>query len=526
MENLRLSPAPRAVLAHRFRFEVPTLFNLAQATVGRWARLRPHRAALVEPQTGRSASFAELEELSNRLAHWLVHQGLRPGDRVGLWMGPSLELALAHLAVYKAGGIALPLSLLFGQDALTYRLEHAQARFLIAERAALEALAPPLPEGLGVFFQDGLLEALRAGSPHFTPHPTRAEDPALLIYTSGTTGKPKGVLLPHRTLLGHWPGFQLFCNFPGEEAIFWSPADWAWIGGLMNVLFCAWAGGYTVVAYRPRQFDPEEALHLMRTQGVSHTFLFPTALKLLRQLGAVRNPPRLSSIHSGGEPLGAELLEWVRANFGLPVNEFYGQTEANLLVGNACTVDPIRPGSMGLPYPGHRVEVIDETGRPLPPGELGEIALAMPDPVAFLGYWRNLEATQQKFLGPYLRTGDLGYKDAEGYLWFQARADDLIKTAGYRLSPFEVEEALLHHPAVALAAVVGAPDPERGQRVVAYVKLRAGWAGSPELTAALQEEVRRRVGHHAYPREVHYVDELPLTSTGKIQRFKLRDLGV
>ncbi len=522
MDNLWFAPAPRAVLAQHFRWEVPAAFNIAQATVGRAASLYPHRIALVEPQRGRQTSFLELHTLSNRLANALEALGLQRGDRVGLLMGPSLELALAHLAIYKAGAIALPLSLLFGQDALLYRLEHAGARFLIAERTP-QALNPDLPAETRVIYQDQILDLLQAAHPDFSPRPTQADDPAILIYTSGTTGKPKGALLPHRTLLGHLPGFRLFCNFPGEQATYWSAADWAWIGGLLNVLLCAWAYGYTVVAYRTQRFDPEEALHLLQSQRVTHTFLFPTALKLMRQLGRIQTRPNLQSIHSGGEPLGAELLAWVEENFGLPVNEFYGQTEANLLVGNAYRIDPIRPGSMGLPYPGHRVEIVDEEGRPLPPGELGEIALLTPDPVTFLGYWNNPEATRQKFVGPYLKTGDLGSKDADGYLWFKARADDLIKAAGYRISPFEVEEALLHHPAVAMAAVVGVADDRRGQRIVAHIKLREGQTGTPALTLALQEEVRRRVGHHAYPREIHYVDQLPLTTTGKIQRFRLRE---
>ncbi len=511
VDNLRFAPAPRAVLAQLFRWEVPALYNIAEATVAKAAAQNPGRIALIEPQLGRQTTFAELHALSSRLANVLQAQGLQPGDRVGLLMGQSLELALAHLAVYKIGAIALPLSVLFGEDALLYRLEHSGARLLIADRGALQALNLSLPAEIGVIYQDQVLDFLQAAQPRFLTHPTQADDPAILIYTSGTTGKPKGVLLPHRTLIGHLPGFRLFCNFPGEEARYWSAADWAWIGGLLNVLLCAWAHSYTVVAYRSRRFDPEEALHLLHSQGVTHTFLFPTALKLLRQLGRVKAPPALESIHSGGEPLGAELLAWVQENLGLPVNEFYGQTEANLLVGNSYTTDPIHPGSMGLPYPGHRVEIIDEAGQPLPPGEVGEIALRTPDPVAFLGYWNNPQATQQKYVGPYLKTGDLGSKDEAGYLWFKARADDLIKAAGYRISPFEVEEALLRHPAVAMVAVVGVPDAERGQRIVAHVKLREGQSGSATLTQALQEEVRRRVGRHAYPREIHFVLKLRKT---------------
>ncbi|MER3556246.1 MAG: AMP-dependent synthetase, partial [Meiothermus sp.] len=505
-----------------FGWSLPPRFNLATDTVDRVAQTHPERTALTEAG-GRRVSYAELREGSDRLANALEGVGVTRGERVGLLLRQSLECALSHLAVYKLGAIALPLSTLFGQDALGYRLEHSGARFLIAERDALEALQTAVPEGVRVVYADELLALAQSAAPDLVPAPTGPDDPAVLIYTSGTTGKPKGALLAHRVLLGHLPGFYLYSNFPQGQAIYWSPADWAWIGGLLDVLFPAWFYGFTVVAHRAPKFDPEEALELMRRHRVTHTFLFPTALKLLRGLGKLSDPPRLESIHSGGEPLGGELQEWSRENFGLPVNEFYGQTEANLLVGNSYQTDPIRPGSMGKPYPGHRVRVIDEEGRPLPPGQVGEVALETPDPVAFLGYWNHEAATRDKFIGAYLRTGDLAVMDEEGYFWFKARKDDLIKAAGYRISPFEVEEALLRHPAVAMAAVVGQPDPERGQRVVAYVKLQPGQTGDEALVGALQQEVRSRVGHHAYPRAVHFVDELPLTTTGKIQRFKLRE---
>ena len=522
--HYQLEPLPREELARKFRWTIGPRFNLATDTVDRVAIAHKSRVALIEAG-GRRVRYGELREWSNRLANALRGLGVKDGERVGLLMRQSLECALAHLAVYKLGAIALPLSTLFGQDALQYRLEHSGARFLIAERAVLEALQAAVTEEVRVIYADELLALAQAASAHFLPTPTPSEAPAILIYTSGTTGKPKGALLAQRVLLGHLPGFYLYSNFPEGEAIYWSPADWAWIGGLLDVLFPAWFYGYTVVAYRASRFDPEEALALMRQQGVTHTFLFPTALKLLRGLGRITKPPQLKSIHAGGEPLGEELQAWSRENFGLLVNEFYGQTEANLLIGNSYRVDPIRPGSMGKPYPGHQVVVIDEEGNPLPPGEVGEVALKTPDPVAFLQYWNNPAATREKFIGPYLRTGDLAVRDEEGYFWFKARKDDLIKAAAYRISPFEVEEALLRHPAVAMAAVVGQPDPERGQRVVAYVKLHPGQNADERLVQALQQEVCNRVGQYACPRAIHFVEELPMTTTGKIQRFKLRAQG-
>ncbi|MCL4454746.1 MAG: AMP-binding protein [Deinococcus sp.] len=512
---------PRRKLLAHFRFDLPEYYNIGVHTVDLGAQIYPDRTALLEPG-GRRLSYRGCKELSDRLANALSAQGVAPGERVGLYMGQSLECAISHLAVYKLGAIALPLSLLFGQDALEYRLEHSGARFLIAERESWQSQNLPHNDSLTVTYAEDLLQLASKASANFAPKLTRKEDPAILIYTSGTTGKPKGALLPHQVLPGHLPSFFLYSNFPQAPEIYWSPADWAWAGGLLDVLLPALAYGHTVVAYRAKRFDPHYAVDLMARLGVNHAFLFPTALKLLRSQRAFSSKLSLKSIHSGGEPLGEELGQWILESFGVAVNEFYGQTEANLLVGNSNTVDPIRPGSMGLAYPGHQLVLLDEQGNQLPAGHLGELALKTPDPVAFLGYWNNPQATEAKFSGPYLRTGDLAEVDPEGYFWFKARKDDLIKASGYRISPFEVEDALLSQPQVAMAAVVGEADAERGQKVVAYVRLQPGEAATPELARALQEQVKRRLGHYAYPRELYFVDELPLTATGKIQRFKLR----
>ncbi|CAN5745775.1 acyl-CoA synthetase [soil metagenome] len=515
---------PRIESRRQFDWRIPDRFNIATATVDRVARRTPGAIALLEPQRGRAVTFAAMKEASDRLANVFRASGVGPGDRVGVLLRQSYECALVHLATYKAGAIAVPLSVLFGEDALRYRLEDAGVRLLIAERGTIERLAEAIPASVSVRDAAGLEADMLAASATFEAHPTAAGDPAILLYTSGTTGRPKGALLPHRTLLGHLSGFVLYSNFPTRAARYWSPADWAWIGGLLDVLFPAWYCGCTVLAFREDHFDPEGAVRLLEQQEVTHTFLFPTALKLLRGLGRLARPLRLESVHSGGEPLGMELQEWSREQLGVSVNEFYGQTEANLLVGNGCTVDPIRPGSMGLPYPGHEVVLLDDDGAPLAPGTIGEIAVRTPDPVAFLGYWQNPEATAEKFHGPFLRTGDLATMDDDGYLWFTSRKDDLIKAAGYRISPFEVEEALMRHPEVAMSAVIGVADAARGQKVLAFVTLHAGRGGTPELERSLQDLVRRSLGHHAYPREVRFVAALPLTTSGKIQRFRLREM--
>ncbi len=350
-----------------------------------------------------------------------------------------------------------------------------------------------------------------------------ADDPAIIIYTSGTTGPPKGALHAHRFLLGHMPGVLLPQSFPPQPGdIFWTPADWAWIGGLYDVLFPAWHWGLPVLAHRARKFDPERALDLMARHAVRNVFLPPTALKMIRRSGARPGPDlRLRSVASGGETLGAELLDWGRDVLGTTINEFYGQTECNLVISNSDGIMPIRPGSMGRAVPGHEVAIIDDDGAPVAAGVVGEIAVARPDPVMFLGYWNRPEATLAKFSGDWLRTGDRASMDDDGYVWYQARNDDVITSGGYRIGPGEIEDCLIRHPAVAMVAVVGIPDADRTEIVKAFVVPAPGTVPSPELTAELQAFVRERLAAHEYPRAIDYLAELPLTATGKVMRREL-----
>jgi acetyl-CoA synthetase len=311
-------------------------------------------------------------------------------------------------------------------------------------------------------------------------------------------------------------------GFPQPGDRFWTPADWAWIGGLFDVVMPAWHHGVAVVAHRPRKFDPAEAIRLMADHGVRNVFMPPTALKLLRASGARDARVRLRSLASGGESLGEDLIEWGRSAFGLTINEFYGQTECNLVVGNGAALPPVRPGWTGTAIPGHTVGIVDESGRELPPGEMGSIAYRRPDPVMFLRYWQNEAATEAKFRGDWLISGDLGVRDEAGYFRFVGRDDDLITSGGYRIGPGEIEACLSRHPAVALAAVVGEPDPIRTEVVKAVIVLKPGFAASDALKADLQQHVRSRLAAHEYPRIVEFVPELPLTATGKIIRRALR----
>ncbi|MEE8535060.1 MAG: AMP-binding protein, partial [Kiloniellales bacterium] len=312
--------------------------------------------------------------------------------------------------------------------------------------------------------------------------------------------------------------------FPQPGDLFWTPADWAWIGGLIDVLLPAWHHGVPVLAHRFAKFDPEAAFRLMADFEVRNVFMPPTALKLMRPVARPRARwhTALRTLGSGGETLGEELLEWGRETFGVTINEFYGQTECNLVVANCAALMPVRPGAMGRAVPGHRVAVVDDGGEILPDGAIGNIAIGRPDPVMFLGYWGNPAATEAKFVGDWLITGDLGSRDAEGYLRFVGREDDVITSGGYRIGPGEIEDCLLTHPAVAMAAVIGVPDPVRTESIKAFVVLDPGSAGGQALAAEIRDHVKSRLGAHEYPRAVEFVTSLPLTATGKIMRKDLR----
>jgi acetyl-CoA synthetase len=465
----------------------------------------------------------------------LAASGLARGDRVGILLPQAPETAVAHVAAWKSGLVSVPLFTLFGEDALDYRLGNCGARALVTDAAGLAKIAAirdRLPELRAVYSIDGAGDgaanfhaALARASDAFAAVDTSADDPAIIIYTSGTTGNPKGALHAHRVLLGHLPGVELPHEFfPQAGDLFWTPADWAWIGGLVDVLLPSWHHGVPVLAHRARKFDPDEAFHLIAAHRVRNVFLPPTALKLMRQAGASPRPGvALRTVASGGETLGAELLDWGRAVFGLTVNEFYGQTECNLLVGNAAGLFPVRPGSMGRPIPGHDIAIVDERGATLPTGAVGNVGVKRPDPVMFLEYWNNPEATHAKFAGDRLLTGDLARHDEDGYLWFVGRADDLITSAGYRIGPGEIEDCLMKHPAVALAAVIGVPDPVRTEAVKAFLVLKPGTEGTPTLARAIQDFVKTRLAAHEYPRHVEFVDNLPMTTTGKIIRRALRE---
>jgi acetyl-CoA synthetase len=521
-----------------FKWQIPQFYNIGIDICDKWADQGERLALIYEDENGRVVryTFRDLKNLSNKLANGLKAFGIGIGDRLGILLPQCPETAISHIAAYKVGAVAIPLFTLFGTDALEYRLSNSEARGIVTDAANLPKIMEiwqNLPHLKTVLVTGGekngkaldFWQVIEKGSPDFQPVRTRADDPALIIYTSGTTGPPKGALHAHRTLLGHLPGVEFPHNFfPQEDDLFWTPADWAWIGGLIDVLFPSWHHGIPVLAHRARKFDPEQAFHLIAKHKIRNAFMPPTALKLMRQVKdpKSRHSYRMRSIGSGGETLGEELLDWGRDVMGLTINEFYGQTECNLIVGCCAEIMKIRPGSMGRAIPGHIVDVIDGSGQPVKEGVVGEIAVKRPDPVMFLKYWRNPEATRKKFIGDWLLTGDLAKKDEDGYIWFHGRTDDVITSAGYRIGPAEIEDCLMKHPAVAMVAVVGSPDEVRTEIVKAFVVPKPGVTPAKDIEEDIKTFVKTRLAAHEYPREVEFVSELPMTATGKIMRKDLK----
>lgn len=523
-----------------FAWNVPERYNIGMDVCDRHADGTGRRALIFVSDDGTVAnySFDHFKRQSNRFANALLADGFVRGDRLAILLPQSPETAVAHLAAFKAGLISVPLFTLFGEEALRFRIADSIAKGIVTDRGGAEKLSGirhllPALERVYVVGGDvagtGNLDfgsTVGRASDAFLPVDTSADDPAIIIYTSGTTGNPKGALHAHRVLLGHLPCVELSHDFfPQPGDLYWTPADWAWIGGLFDVLLPAWHHGITVLAHRARKFDPSEAVDLMARHRVRNTFLPPTALKMMREAGVRRSGLDLRSIVSGGETLGAEMLEWATGSLGATPQEFYGQTECNLVACNNMALFPIRPGSLGRAVPGHTVRIVDAEGNPVPTGETGTVAVRRPDPVMFLGYWNNPAATRAKFAGDMLLTGDLARQDEDGYLWFVGRSDDVITSGGYRIGPGEIEDCLLKHPAVMMAAVAGVPDPVRTEIVKAWIVLRTNVEPSSALVRDIQDFVKVQLAAHEYPRAVEFVVELPMTATGKIIRKTLRERG-
>lgn len=529
--------------AAEFTWQIPDRLNIARACLD--DQCAEDVALIVDDgSTETRFTFGELACLSRRFAGFLDARGIGAGDRVGVMVPQGVEVVTAHLGSFRAGAVTVPLSVKFGPEAVVYRLRHSGARLLVIDAAnfgrvrqalaGVETLrtvlvvgnasaAPADPDDVAdVVAFDEVYATTESGD----SADTAADSPAIIIYTSGTTGLPKGALHAHRILPAHMPGVRTaFANAPQPGDVFWTPADWAWIGGLFDVLFTAMALGRPVVA-TPGRLSAAETVAVLRRHRVTATFMPPTALKQLRSAGITAADAQglaLRIIATGGESLGSALREWIEATLATPVNEFYGQTEINMVLGTTVESLPPEPDSMGCAFPGFEVAVLDPDGTPVGAGEVGEICVRAGNPGQFLEYWQQPEATAEKLRHGWIHTGDQARRDAAGNFAYQGRADDIISTAGYRVGPGEIEECLLSHPAVAMAAAVGVPDELRGEAIHAFVVLSDGHSAATGLADELRQHVKSRLAFYQYPREITFRTELPLTTTGKIMRRDLRD---
>lgn len=535
------APASYDALYRNFQVEVPARYNMAADTVLRHAGgpMGAVPALVCEAADGTVTQFTydQLADASARVAAVLRAQGIGKGDVIACFLGQGPEAALTYLAGFRLGAIVAPLSQLYGPETVVHALRDSRAKLVVTDADLWPRIASQrdqLPDLQTVLVSGGAPDGTQPfdlwadTQPYLPCADTLASDPALLLYTSGSTGLPKGILHAHRILRGYLASVSLFYEMQMDqpEQVLWTASDWSWVAGIFNVMMTGWFFGHTVVASRPR-FDESGAFALMERRGVTHCFLTPTALKRMAAIAAPRDTwPDLAlrAIGTGGEPLPGAVLDWADRALNIPINEFYGLTEVNHLIGNCRALYPIKPGSMGRAYPGHVLEVIDADGTPLPDGEDGEIAARDDDPTLFLGYWDQPERTAAMKVGQWMRTGDFGYRDADGYFWYRGRNDDLIKSAGYRIGPAEIEDTLVRHEAVAEAAVVGSPDPDRGQIVKAFVRLATGHDGDAALVTVLQDHVKKALAFYKYPREIEFVTQFKQTSTGKIDRKHLRKL--
>jgi len=552
-----------------FEWSLPDEYNPAVDCLSKHESPPPgERTALVDAATDETYTYTDIDERSGRLANALDAQGVEPGDRVGVVAGQRVETPLAHLACWKLGAVSVPMTTLYGDEALAYRLGDADAVAAVFDPTVRDALAsasgdcPDLALAVELDARpwyvgdqdasdsddDGTsrdasrsdadaddfdcdvvdYESLVAGhSPERDPYDATPSTDSVVMYTSGSTGPPKGVRHGHAMWAGRAAAaYNFFGGTLGADAVTWTPADWAWGSALGALLFGTWHYGGTVVAAPTRGFDPAAAFELLETHDVTGALVAPTGLRMMMSENADAYDLALDVVASAGEPLTPEILEWAdEALDGVPVNEYYGQTELNLVVANAARWFETRPGSMGKPLPGYDVTVLDsDTREEVPPGEIGEIAVRPHDErVVFTEYLNRPDATADKREGEWYLTGDLAHRDAEGYLWFESRADDVILTSGYRVGPLEVEETLLEHDDVEQVGVIGVPDETRGERIKAYVELVDGTAGDDDLRAELRNLARDRLAAYEYPREIEFADDLPMTSSGKIRRVELRE---
>jgi acetyl-CoA synthetase len=527
-----------------FEWRIPDTYNIATDVVTKHAD-GPEQVALYQKEeTGERSqyTFQEVERLSNQVANGLAERGIGRGERIGIVSSQRLETALAHVAAWKVGAITVPLSVQYDDDALAFRLNDNETTLIFAEEASYDAVSQVAGDITSLKYCVGIdgapsiagvetttFDAMK-GDPTFDPVDTAHDDPAVILYTSGTTGDPKGVVVAHEYLLGHLPGIQTYYELPWhniDEYVICSPADWAWAGGLFDILLPAWHYSIPVVGYHTEEFAPENIFELIDDYGVTHMLLTATVMNKMRQVDESQyDTSSIVAVLGAGESIQSNLRTWAGEMFDAPINGGYGQTEANLVVGYCSQWHDRKThkvGCIGQALPGHTVDVIDDKGNVKDVDTNGRIATKRPDPVVMREYWNNPEKTESAFIGDWFDSGDIGYRDEEGYLWFTARAEDVIMKGDHVIGPSTVEDALSQHDAVAETAVVGLDDPSGRDYIKTFVVPGYGYGDDDDTKDDILETATGELDPNAVPDELEFIDELPTTTTGKIQRFKLKE---
>jgi acyl-coenzyme A synthetase/AMP-(fatty) acid ligase len=527
-----------------FTWQVPEGYNFAITTIGHWAENPAKLAMLWIGPDGREErySFVHFDEQSSRVAHAFEKLGIQKGDRVLVMLPRVPEWWETNLGLMKLGAVSIPCTTLLTPKDIQYRAEIAEPVALVTDTAGAAKLAqvrdhcPTIKHAIvvdepGADCPDncvGYHPAVDAASPVWYGTRTQPDDPCLIYFTSGTVGYPKMVLHTHASYpIGHTAVTGRYWLDLTPDDLHWNLSEMGWAKAAWSNFFGPWGNGAALFIQDARgKFNAKETLELLAQHPITTFCAPPTAYRLLVQENLTGYSfAALRHCVGAGEPLNPEVIDAWRVGTGLTIRDGYGQTETVLLCGNFPPLE-VRPGSMGRPAPGFDVSVIDHEGNEVAPGQEGDIAVRVKPvrPVGlFKDYWRNPEAMARSFVGDWYLTGDRAYKDADGYFWFVGRADDVIISAGYRIGPFEVESALVEHPAVVEAAVVASPDPVRGEIVKAFIILAPGHTAGDALAAELQEHVRTVTAPYKYPREIEFVTELPKTISGKIRRVELRE---
>lgn len=520
-------------LIANFSWNLPEKLNIGFDICDRHAMSVPDAIALIEDNEGstRRYSYSDLKRITDDLAHSFADLGVKRGDRVVVSLGQNVEAVFVHIACFKIGAISVPVAGLYAGEALAFRINDCEASLIVTDRTGadkLHALNKSNPclvvthggakDGETDF--DDLIARHRGEFPLANTEPN---DPAMIYYTSGSTGNPKGALHGHRLVIGHLPCFQLgFEMAPQEDDVFWTASDWSWLGSLGDLVFPGLYCGKTVIA-TPGRFTPERAYKVIEEYKVTCPYLATAVLRRMSKEPLPDNSRfRIRGIMTGGEAMPPEVFKWAQQAFGVPVNDEFGLTEANQMSVGCETLYRTPVGSVGRIAPGKRVVILGPDGKELPVNEKGEIAVWFDSPVNMLGYWNRPEQMAKKLVGGWLLTGDEGRIDDQNYLYYYGRLDDLILVNGLRVGPEEVEATLMTHPSVKEAAVIGLPDPSSGEAVVAALVLKDHIEGSDQLVGELKQLVKRDLAVHSYPKRIIFVDDIPVTTTGKIQRREVR----